>query len=604
MSVTEFPRREFLFLGLVSAGACRTIRPRPRHPVADVLCSAPLSSVRLGGYLGRKLELCIRNRIFAQDPERLVEPFRHRQEKSCWQTEFWGKWFTSAAAACEYTNSPEWRDRLQESTRELVATQTPDGYIGNYAPGSRLDGWDVWGRKYTLLGLLAENHLNADWMALEGARRLANGLMRQVGPLATDIVTLGLYRGMAASSVLEPVVQLYRRTGDQRYLAFGEYIVRQWASPRGPQLVGEALAGVPAGKRFPAVPENRWWTWENGEKAYEMMSCYAGLVELHRATGWAPARDAAVLTFKSIRDSEINVAGSGSSMECWYGGKPLQAEVRPRSMETCVGVSWMQLCASLLRLTGDPLYADEIEKTAYNALLGAMTPDGSSFAQYSALEGVRALGENHCGMGLNCCIANGPRGMMLLPAIAVMQGADGPVVNLYSEGDWNLGSGLLLIRTDYPRSGAVEIDVRPREPEAFTLWLRIPAWSEKTEIAVNGASIGEVQAGSWAAVRRTWRRGDRVNVNFDMRARIHRLSDGAGRYAAITRGPVVLAQDARLGMVGGPPLPEGGSVPLHDIAPPAGIEMAFSAGGIALCDYASAGGTWDDRSRYRTWMPL
>ncbi len=215
--------------------------------------------------------------------------------------------------------------RLGQSVHELLATQSPDGYIGNYARGSHLEGWDVWGRKYTLLGLLAWYDLTADAAALRGAQRLADHLLREVGPGAADIVTLGLYRGMAASSVLEPMVRLYRRTHDERYLRFAEYILDRWSSAKGPQLIEKA--GVPVAERFPAP--KKWWSWENGQKAYEMMSCYAGLVELYRETGWLSALSAAVRTFESIRDTEINVAGSGSAAECWYGGQARQTEVLP-----------------------------------------------------------------------------------------------------------------------------------------------------------------------------------------------------------------------------------------------------------------------------------
>ena len=274
-------------LGFLAGESCRTPAHLTGRPVADVLSPIPLRDVQLGGYLGRKLDLCIGNRIFAQSPTKLVEPFRHRAERSCWQTEFWGKWFLSAAAACEYAGNREWRERLRESAHEILATQSPDGYIGNYAAGSHLKGWDVWGRKYTLLGLLAGYSLSADPASLGGARGLADHLLREAGPLATDIVALGLYRGMAASSVLEPVVLLHRRTGDERYLRFAEYIVARWSTSRGPRLVEKALAGVPVSRRFPR-PDN-WWSWENGEKAYEMMSCYTGLLELYREG--RPARE-------------------------------------------------------------------------------------------------------------------------------------------------------------------------------------------------------------------------------------------------------------------------------------------------------------------------
>jgi DUF1680 family protein len=612
----QISRRHILgLLGLLAGESCRApsredgspLAGLPRHPVADALTPFSLRDARLGGSLGRRLDLCIRNRIFAQDPGKLVEPFRRREERSCWQTEFWGKWFMSAAAACEYTGNNEWRERLARSVHELLATQSPDGYIGNYAPDSHLKAWDVWGRKYTLLGLLAWWDLAADPAALAGARSLADHLLREVGPDEADIVTLGMFRGMAASSVLEPVVMLCRRTRDQRYLRFAEYILQRWSSPEGPQLIEKA--GVPVAKRFP--PPKKWWSWENGQKAYEMMSCYSGLLGLYQETGWQPGLDAAARTFESIRDTEINVAGSGSAMECWYGGRAHQTGTRDRPMETCVGVTWMQLCAHLLQITGEPRFADEIERTAYNALAGAMTPDGSSFAQYNPLQGTRSLGERHCGMGLNCCVANGPRGMMLLPKIAVMLGAKGPAVSLYSDGVWSflLPSGVpcrLEVKTDYPVSGQVDIRIEPARAESFALRLRVPQWSEETSLAVNGKPAG-VRPGTWAVLDRRWKPSDRVSLSLDLRGRILREANGDKRYVAVVRGPVALARDLRLGGDGiDEPVKlqedERGFVSLKRTPPPAGVQMAFAAGGVILCDYASAGNTWDARSRYRTWM--
>jgi DUF1680 family protein len=417
---------------------------------------------------------------------------------------------------------------------------------------------------------------------------------------------------MAASSVLEPMVGLYRRTGDERYSQYAQYIVDRWSTPRGPQLVEKALGRVPVGQRFP--PPHDWWSWENGEKAYEMMSCYAGLLDLYRETGWTPGLDAARRTAESIRDTEINVAGSGSAGECWYGGRALQTESRERSMETCVAVSWMQLCASLLRLTGDPRFGDEIEKTAYNALAGAMTPDGSSFAQYSSLAGVRSLGELHCGMELNCCIANGPRGMLLVLEIAVMTGAAGPAVNLYSEGQWKFrlpsgAVGRLAMKTSYPKSEDVEIVLDVPRGDQFALRLRIPQWSERTSVAVNGADVGGVRPGSWAVIDRRWTGGDIVRLRLDLRGRVMKLSNAGRDHVAVLRGPVALVRDLRLGDANiDAPVKlrpdEGGRVVLKETTPPAAVEMAFAAGGgVTLCDYASAGSTWNERSRYRTWLP-
>jgi len=583
-----------------------------RRRVADVLAPAALEHVQLGGYLGRKVDLCIRNRIFAQNPEKLVAPFRQRAESACWQTEFWGKWFLSAAAACQYTRDTAERARLPDSVQSMLATQTADGYIGNYADGSHLKAWDIWGRKYTLLGLLAWFDMTGDAAAFTGARRLAGHLMTEVGPAAADILHCGLFRGMAASSVLEPMVLLHRRTGDEQLLRFAEWIVSRWSAPDGPQLIEKALTAVPVGERFPR-PKKNWFSWENGEKAYEMMSCYAGLLELYRETGRPAYRDAALRTHDSIFATEINVTGSGSSEECWFGGKARQTQPAKNPMETCVTVTWMHLCAHLLRLTDDPRFADQIETAAYNALLGAMTPDGSGFAKYSPLDGIREFGEKQCGMELNCCEANGPRGVMLLPQVAVMMGAEGPAFNLYSEGVWNLPlpSGAVMrveAKTDYPMSGSVDLVFHPARPESFPVRFRIPVWSAQTSLTVNGSKIGDVHSGTYATTERRWKPGDHVRLQLDLRGRVLNAMDGSRQYAAVARGPVVLARDVRLGQDAiDDPLAgfgdEGGSTPLDAAAPPPGISMAFNAGPIRLCDYASAGNTWSPGSRYRVWMP-
>ena len=86
---------------------------------------------------------------------------------------------------------------------------------------------------------------------------------------------------MAATSVLEPVCLLYARTDDKRYLDFAKEIVREWESPDGPQLITKA--GIDVSKRFPKP--KIWFGWDQGQKAYEMMSCYEGLLELYRLTG-------------------------------------------------------------------------------------------------------------------------------------------------------------------------------------------------------------------------------------------------------------------------------------------------------------------------------
>jgi hypothetical protein len=86
-----------------------------------------------------------------------------------------------------------------------------------------------------------------------------------------------------------------------------------------PQLIGKA--GVNVSERSP-TPKN-WWGYEQGQKAYEMLSCYEGLLELYRLTGKEGYKTAVEKVWGNIQQTEINVVGSGSSMERWFGGKKL-----------------------------------------------------------------------------------------------------------------------------------------------------------------------------------------------------------------------------------------------------------------------------------------
>lgn len=586
----------------------------------------PATSAALTGFIGEKLDLAYNNRILAQDVNRLIEPFRNRTEDRCWQSEFWGKWFTSAVQAYRYKPGDALKHTLDSAVLGLIRTQLPDGYIGNYTAGKHLEQWDIWGRKYCMLGLLSYFDLSGDPESLQAARKIADHLMQELAGKKVLIVQKGNHRGMAATSVLEPITQLYVRTRNKRYLDFAQEIVREWESPLGPQLI--AKAGTNVGERFP-IPEKSWWGYEQGQKAYEMMSCYEGLLELYRITGNASYRSAVEKVWENIRATEINVAGSGSSMECWFGGKPLQPLVAKHYQETCVTATWIRLSQQLLRLTGEAKYADAIEQSFYNALLGSMKPDGSSWAKYSPLTGIRTEGEDQCHMGLNCCVASGPRGLFTLPLTAVMQEREGLVVNFFTPGTYQAKTpagrtATLMQQTTYPAGGVVELQLGLPAAEKFTISLRIPAWSKQTGLTVNGEIIPDAAPGQYAHINREWKPGDKIKLTLNMRGRIETI-EGKPSYQAVLRGPLVLVRDKRLGGAADvdetitPVLAEDGSISIEAL-PSTGknIWLNFSipcmvgsyraeASGkpvaLPFCDYASAGNTYTEESYFRTWFP-
>lgn len=576
--------------------------------------------IKLAGHVGTRMDACIEHRVKAQDVDHLIEPFRHKTEDRRWQSEFWGKWVQGAIASYQYNQDPQLYAIIKKSVDELISTQLPNGYIGNYAPESQLQQWDVWGRKYSSLGLIAWYRISGEKPALEAACRIIDHLMTQVGPGLTSIVATGNYVGMPSSSVLEPVMYLYNLTRESRYLEFAKYIVAQWETPEGPQLISKALADVPVAGRFPH-PET-WFSRENGQKAYEMMSCYEGLLELYKVTHNPVYLSVVEKTVAHIMNEEINVAGSGSAFECWYGGKARQHIPCYHMMETCVTFTWMQLCNRLLEMTGNPLYADQIESSIYNALLASLKADASQIAKYSPLEGFRHEGEEQCGMHINCCNANGPRAFALIPQFAVQTVSDEVRVNYYgpTEAVVQLPRKNLLTlhqKTDYPVSDIIELTVRVKKSAQFPLSLRIPVWSKENSLTVNGEPQPSILAGSYITLDRLWNDGDKVILTLDLRGRLVE-QNGA---QAILRGPVVLARDSRFqdGFVDATSVIQNkdGHVTLTPASSPSFAWMSFTAPlvigtdlegnskpqSIHFCDFASAGNTWDKNERYRVWLP-
>jgi DUF1680 family protein len=595
----------------------------PADNISERMFSGRPGSSKIAGYLGDKMNLVIDRRIMAQDEDYLVEPFRHKDETRLWQTEFWGKWIQSAVAAYEYNNDPKLLIIIRNAAGDLIATQMPSGYIGNYSDQSQLQQWDIWGRKYTILGLLACYDLTGDKQDLAAAAKVADHLLSQVGPGKVNIVKTGNYRGMPSCSILEPMVYLYRKTGDRKYLDFSKYIVEQWETADGPKLISKALAGIPVSERF-AFPAE-WWSYENGQKAYEMMSCYDGLLELYRVTGEPSYLKAVEMAVRSIIDREINVAGSGSAFECFYDGARYQTEPTYHTMETCVTMTWMKLCFSLLRVTGDPLYADQIEVSLYNALLASLKDDGSQIAKYSPLGGIRHAGEEQCGMHINCCNANGPRAFMMIPRFATMRSDSTIFINLYGENrsiiELNKKNRVSIDQNSgYPSDDRVEININPERAEKFSVAFRIPSWSISSSLSVNGIEVPGVKAGSYHNLTRVWKRGDKVVLKLDLSGRLIKINGNQ----AIIRGPVVLARDTRFndGFIYESAViasKEGRVDLIPSKLKPDGIWMAFTAPlvlgtdlegefrnpkQVNFCDFASAGNTWGEDSRYKVWIPV
>ena len=597
--------------------------------------------VALSGSIGQRFDAVFRTHVLAEDLVCLTKCYGEPAETACWQNEFWGQYMYSAVPLWVMTRSSALKKKIDGGVANLCTFLQPDVRLGNCISvrDAKTGMWDVWGVKYTMMGLLHYYDATGDKKSLETCSKLCDYLIASAGPKGRDpIAETGYCASLSSYSVLEPVVWLYNRNPEKRFLDFATCLVKEMTdNPNGPRLLDQAVDCVPVSERSEAPAGNIWCGVEtNHGKACEMMSCYQALIDYAGVTGRKDLVDAAVATAWDIADQEINLAGSGSSQGHWYQGAKHQHEAFPLTQETCVTIAWMRLCEKLLLITCEPRWADQMEKTFYNAYLGSLSPDGRHFASYTPMNGCRCEGQLHARVHTNCCNANGPSGFLSFLRSILMANGGNVFVNHYVSSRVGIEvpslkeKAVFEVHTLYPKDDDVDIRFRGTKPMKFRLSLRVPCWAMAgATIKVNEESIDFDRTQSDAVVTRyvpidrEWLPGDVVKLKLPLAVAAHRL----GSSVAFTRGPVLLARDSRFKdgelaevIQNGDFSKLTGDFRLEQTACGDDIAMTVSANlplgfnaqnpdgrecsTVRFCDYASAGNRWRADNPYRTWLTV
>ena len=601
--------------------------PAFSQKVHDAIRPRPAGAVRLDGFFENDIRNSIDHWNKGVVPYAAMVDFFRNGRSQFALGEMWGKAVRSGCMFYRYTADPELKEILSQTVKDLLSTVRPNGSISCVPPEKQPDGpgGDLWERKYVLLGLDRYYDLvEADPAVLRAMTDQADCIIEQVGePPKVPITSLGWSPNhIESSTLLEPFMRLYNRTGEKRYLDFARYIVSTGGS-EGYDIFRQAYDNVPPHEMGGPYP-----------KAYEMMSMFEGAVEYYRVTGDEYVRRSFMNLYDNIRRNEITIVGNGGGDQPYHPAVMGEGwdhtaveQTNPditRMMETCVGVTWMKFCSQILRLTGDPSAVDEIEKYIYNGLLGAMKPSGDGFSYVNLFNGEKVTnygwGTTFGSLPVTCCNLNGPMGLAYIPFVAVMESDRGPVVNLYNAARAELstpqGDSLSLrIETDFPLSDRVLVRVDPHAASLFTLSLRIPSWSERTVVKVNGKKVRSVEPGAYLSLERTWEPGDRVELAFDMRCRLLDAPRGSNRagdsFQALVWGPIVLARDENIDPDYDEPVRvvagKDRVVRVKRVAPTLAstrleFEVPTDDGPIRMTDYASVNG-WEG-AHICTWLPV
>ena len=562
------------------AGDIAPVPYRVPERIPEALRPLEPFEVAVHGWLGARIDANERNRLAVVDTGPLLAGYEKKPGEQPWIGEHVGKWLHAATLAWAYSGDGALRRKLDTVAAELIAAQEPDGYLGTYLPAQRFGlfpgaDWDVWSHAYNMIGLLTYYRYTGNEPALGAARRVADLLIRTF-PAEKSILAAGTHRGMAATSVLEPVVELYRLTADERYLQFARYLVAAYDEPGGPAIVRTLLATGDMSRTA------------NG-KAYEMLANLMGVCDLAKVTGDRRLLRAVTDGWTDIVRNRLYLTGTSSAHEHFGDDHELPNGEDAHLGETCVTTTWIQLNLQLLALTGEARFGDEIERSLYNHLTAAQNPRGDDWCYYTALEGSK-----HYDQGITCCHSSGPRALALAPSAAYLQSPDALYVSTFETSRARFRIGDLPVEVEqesgFPREGRSTLIVHLARPARFAIRVRVPAWAAPLRAG------GRASADGWATVGSgEWKDGDRIEFSFVLRGRV--IPGDYGNYSrdALAWGPFVLAVDTAHN-------PELGE--LEPVRPAKGAQPVFGSFAPGLLCKIAARGPWDEESREITLVPF
>lgn len=601
----------------------------------------PDTQIRLNGFMRDYLHAITEQWLLVAPKANpaMLEMFRDRDASPLrqmvpWAGEFAGKYLTGAVQVLRITRDLTLKAWLQEFVHRLISFQDEDGYLGPWTKQCRLTNmnsagehtWDTWSHYHLMLGLMLWHDETRDKEALACVIGMADLICRKyLGRKKTRLVDTG-----STEMNLAPVhglSMLYRKTKSKRYLKMALQIVDEFAAKGNEgHLAGDYLRQALSGKEFFQTPKPRW------ESLHPIM----GLAELYWITGEEQYRQAFTQIWWSIVKLDRHNNGGFSSGE--------QAQGNPYdfgAIESCCTIAWMAISVEMLKMTMNSIVADELELSTFNSVVGMHSSTGRWATYNTPMNGLRrgqtidvTFQFREGSPELSCCSVNTPRGFGMLSDWALMKDKDGLILNYYgpSKITVKLKSGLsvtLAQETEYPIKGRIVVRVTPSKATEFALKLRIPHWSKRTSVRLNGKAVPDVEPGRYVVIDRRWQPDDRIDLDLDLSLHFWIGERECEGLTSIYRGPILLAYDHRYNLENAKKRKKQVRDPAHwkptdcmlnvplldapnlrpkrvswnDWLPPVLLLECKAASGkiVRLCDFGSAG---EAGTPYRSWLPI
>ena len=449
---------------------------------------------------------------------------------------------------------------MDEMIAAFAKCQDADGYISTPIKLKGLKRWDeirnheLYNMGHLLTAAAIHYRITGKTNFLEIARKLGDHLHEVFGPRPAALAHFGFN-----PSNIMGAVELYRTTGDRKYLDLAGTFVDMRGSAKGG--ADHNQDGRPLRQETEAVGH-----------AVTANYLYAGAADVFAETGDRALLEALERIWENATSRKMYVTGAVGNLHRGDArdrkptheayGQEYELPLRLGYNETCASIGNAMWNWRMLGLTGDARYGDVMERVLYNSMLSGVSVAGDAFAYINPLR--RHADElplvmrpqdgclRRATMVCYCCPPNVARAIANLHNWAYSKSESALWVNLYggSQVETGIAGGKLRLRqaTGYPWRGDVEFTVEAAPERAFALMLRIPEWAEGATVTVNGEAAPSAAApASYTELRRVWKAGDTVRLRLPMEPRLvlaHPYVEDARNQVAVMRGPVVYALES------------------------------------------------------------
>jgi hypothetical protein len=453
-------------------------------------------------------------------------------------------------------------DKYIDSVLTIVkAAQEPDGYLytartmnpkhpHEWAGDKRWEkeedlSHELYNLGHMIEGAIAHYQATGKTNFLEIAQKYADLAVKEVG--SHDGQACVVPGHQIAEMAL---AKLYVVTGEQKYLDLAKFLLDK----RGYTTIKNEYSQ----SHLPVLDQS-----EAVGHAVRAAYMYSGMADVAALTGDTSYIHAIDRIWENIVGKKLYITGGiGATNHGEAFGKDYELPNMSAYCETCAAIGNVYMNYRLFLLHGESKYYDVLERTLYNGLISGVSLDGDGFFYPNPLESI-GQHQRQAWFGCACCPSNIARFIPSVPGYIYAVHNKDLYVNLFMSNNSEIkveGKTVGLKQTtSYPWSGDIQIEVTPKKKQDFNLKIRVPGWvngqvvpgdlysyTDKKKLSysikINGQPVESQLTNGYFTIARTWVKGDKVEIHFDMEPRTvkaHPLVEADRAKVAIERGPVV-----------------------------------------------------------------